>query len=143
MLGIAGNTDPAVEPAGLGRARRDRGLVMMHFMAFFDLLLAFWRKSTGLATFGLEGHRAGPGVEKAHAPEQRDHVAPVVAPTGVLGAIALANGAWIDFNAAAIVGVTSLAGAGVVAISSLVNPTRGPARPACRCVGRATLINRA
>jgi hypothetical protein len=102
------------------------GLVMMHFMAFFDVLLAFWRKSTGLSTFGLEAV-----TEHGRASRSRMLLRsaimwlPVLAPTGVLGAVALANGAWIDFNAAAIVGVTSLAGAGVVAISSLVNPTRG------------------
>lgn len=50
---------------------------------------------------------------------------PVLAPTGILGAIALANGTWIDFHAAVIVGAVTLAGAGVFAVSALVNPTRG------------------
>jgi uncharacterized RDD family membrane protein YckC len=126
LLGIAGNTEPAASPLVWAGRVAIAGLVMMHFIAFFDVLLAFWNKSTGLATFGLE-------VVTEHGRASRSRMLlrsaimwlPVLAPTGVLGAVALANGAWIDFNAAAIVGVTSLAGAGVVAISSLVNPTRG------------------
>ena len=50
---------------------------------------------------------------------------PVVVPTGILGATALAEGRWIGFNAAATVGAISLAGAAVLTVSSLLNPTRG------------------
>jgi hypothetical protein len=110
----------------VGRRIAIAGLVMMHFMAFFDVVLAFWSKSTGLTTFGLvsvtaNGQASGPRMLARSAIMW----APVVAPTGVLGAIALANGTWIDFDAAAILGSIALAGAAVFAASALVNPARG------------------
>ncbi len=126
MLGIAGNTDPAVGPATWAGRVLIASLVMMHFMAFFDFLLAFWRKSTGLSTFGLEAVTADGRASRARLLARSAIMwLPVVVPTGVLGATALAEGRWIDFNAAATVGAISLAGAAVLTVSSLLNPTRG------------------
>ncbi|MBZ0171200.1 MAG: protein kinase [Phycisphaerales bacterium] len=126
LLGIAGNTDLAVGPAiWMGRVAI-AGLVMMHFMAFFDFILAFWRKSTGLSTFGLEAV-----TERGRASRTRMLARsavmwlPVAVPTGVLGISALANDVWIDFNSAATLGAIALSVASIFAASALVNPARG------------------
>ena len=98
----------------------------MHFIALFDFVLAFWRKSTGLTTFGLEAI-----TEQGRASRRRMLARaaimwlPVVTPTAILGAIALSRGEWIDFTHAATVGAIGLAGAGIFTISALVTPTRG------------------
>ncbi len=125
-LGIASNTDPAVSPAiWLGRIAI-AGLVMMHFIAFFDILLAFWRKSTGLTTFGLEAVTATGRASRSRMLIRSTIMwLPVLAPTGVLGAIALARGTSIGFNAAAAVGAVALAGAAVCSVTAIVNPRRG------------------
>lgn len=125
LLGIASNTDPSAGPIVWGGRVAIAGLVMMHFIALFDFILAFWSKSTGLTTFGLEGVTTRGRASRARMLARSAIMwLPVVAPTGVLGAVALANGAWIDFNAAAALGAVALAGAGVFAASALVNPTR-------------------
>lgn len=126
FVGIGSNTDPSVEPiVWIGRVAI-AGLVMMNIIAFFDVTLAFWRKSTGLTTFGLEVVTETGRASRARMLARSAIMwLPVLAPTGVLGAIALANGTWIDFHAAASVGAVTLAGAGVFVVSAIVNPTRG------------------
>jgi hypothetical protein len=130
FLGIAGNTDvsggaspgPVVWVGLVGIA----GLVMMHFIALFDFILAFWSKSTGLTTFGLEAVGERGRASRARMLARCAIMwLPVVGPTGALGAVALACGTWIGFNAAAGVGGVALAGAGVLAVSALLNPARG------------------
>jgi hypothetical protein len=103
ILGIAGNTDPAVGPWVWAGRVAIAGLVMMHFMAFFDVLLAFWRKSTGLSTFGLEAV-----TEQGRASRRRMLLRsaimwlPVVVPTSVLAFRASVDGRWIGFGEAAL-----------------------------------------
>lgn len=126
FLGIASNVDPSADfMVWVGRVAI-AGLVMMNIIGLVDIILAFWKKSTGLSTFGLEAvsetGRASRGRMLARTAIMW---LPVLVPTGVLVAIALANGTWIDFRAAAIVGAVTLAGAGVFAVSAIVNPTRG------------------
>ena len=126
LLGIAANTDPNVGPMIWAGRIAIAGLVMMHFIAFSDVTLAFWRKSTGLTTFGLESV-----TESGRASRGRMLVrsavlwGPVVAPTGLLVAVAWVQGTWIDFNTAAALGAVTLTGAAVFAASALVNPVRG------------------
>ncbi len=129
FLGIASNTDSSVGPAVWAGRMAIAGLVMMHFIALFDLILAFWHKSTGLSTFGLEVV-----TSQGRASRTRMLVRaaimwlPVLALTGVLAALTPADGAWIGFigfNAAATVGAVAIVGAAVLAASALVNPTRG------------------
>lgn len=126
MLGIAANTDPSVGPVvWLGRVAI-AVLVMMHFVALFDLILAFARKSTGLTTFGLEVFtrqgRASRGQMLARAAMMW---LPVVLPTGVLGAMALADGVWIRFEHAALLGGIATAFALAFVGSALRSPARG------------------
>ncbi|MEL7484367.1 MAG: hypothetical protein AAFN41_08425, partial [Planctomycetota bacterium] len=126
ILGIAGNTDPSVGPMVWAGRVVIAGLVMMHFMAFFDFLLALLRKSTGLSTFGLEAvTKHGRASRKRMLARSALMWLPVVAPTAVLGVHALSAGRWIDFNAAVLVGSLALAGGAVITTSSLLNPTRG------------------
>lgn len=126
LLGIAANTDPSVDLLTWAGRIAIAVLVMMHFMAMFDFILACAQKSTGLTTFGLEAV-----TERGRASRKRLLVRsaiqwlPVVLPTLVLGVIALKEGQWIPFEHAAILGtVASIAGI-VVAASALLNPTRG------------------
>ncbi|MCA9311715.1 MAG: protein kinase, partial [Phycisphaerales bacterium] len=126
MLGIASNTDPSVGLITWAGRVAIAGLVMLHFIAIFDILLAFWHKSTGLATFGLEVITARGRASRTRMLARSAIMwLPVLAPTATLGVIALANGAGISFNAAATVGALCLAGAALLAASALVNPTRG------------------
>ncbi|MEM7627624.1 MAG: protein kinase [Planctomycetota bacterium] len=126
LLGIASNTDPAVGPMVWAGRAAIAGLAMLHCIALFDVALAFWKKSTGLTTFGLE-------VVTAHGRASRSRMfvrsaimwLPVVIPTGVFAAVAWANGTWITFNTAAAVGVATLTGVAVFAVSALMQPTRG------------------
>lgn len=126
MLGIAGNTDPGVSLwVWIGRALI-AALVMMHFMALSDLILAVWQKSTGLSTFGLEA------VTPEGRASRRRLLArwaimwlPVVVPTAVLGAMAFARGGWIPFEAGAAIGAVGALGGAVVVATSLRNPARG------------------
>ncbi len=126
ILGIAGNTDPSVGPLVWAGRIAIAGLVMMHFIAFFDIILAFWRKSTGLSTFGLEAV-----TQRGRASRGRMLLRsaimwlPVLVPTGVLFAVASANGTPIDFASASAVAAVTLAGAAVFSLSALMNPTRG------------------
>lgn len=126
ILGITGNTDPAVGPAVWAVRVAIAGLVMMHFMAFFDFLLAFWRKSTGLSTFGLEPvTQHGRASRKRMLARSAIMWLPVVVPTSVLGARALAEGRWIGFGELALLGSLAIAVAAVLSASALVNPSRG------------------
>ncbi|MEM7681248.1 MAG: protein kinase [Planctomycetota bacterium] len=126
LLGIAGNTDPSVGPGVWSGRIAIAGLVMMHIIAVFDLLLAFWQKSTGLTTFGLEAITAhGRASRRRMLARGAIMWLPVLGPTGVLAALALTRGAWIGFELAALVGWITLAGAAVLAASALASPTRG------------------
>ncbi|MEO1512202.1 MAG: RDD family protein, partial [Planctomycetota bacterium] len=126
FLGIATNTDPSAGPLVWAGRAAVAVLVMMHFIALFDFILAIWSKSSGLTTFGLEIV-----TERGRASRARMLARcaimwlPVVAPTTVLGAVALTEGRWIEFNAAATVGSIALVGAAVFAVSALMNPARG------------------
>ncbi|MEM7754765.1 MAG: RDD family protein, partial [Planctomycetota bacterium] len=126
FLGIAVNTDPSVGwMTWVGRAAI-AVLVMMHFMALFDFVLAICHKSTGLTTFGLEVI-----TERGRAPRSRMLARaaimwlPVVVPTVILGGIAFMNDAWIPFEQAATLGVVAFGVAGIYAASALMNPARG------------------
>jgi hypothetical protein len=126
MLGIVGNTDPSVAPIVWAGRVAIAGLVMMNFMAVFDLALALWSKSSGLTTFGLEAITARGRASRTRMLARSAIMwLPVLVPTGVLVAGALASGTWIDFSTAAAVGAITLAGAAVLAISALMNPARG------------------
>lgn len=126
LLGIAANTDPSVGPRVWAGRIAIAGLVMLNFIAFFDVLLAFWRKTTGLTTFGLE-------VVTVNGRASRTRMLtrcailwlPVVGSTGVLAAVALSRGTGISFRTAAALGAAALTGAAVFAASALIHPTRG------------------
>ncbi len=126
LLGIAGNTDPSVGPLVWAGRVAIAALVMMHFIAFFDIILAFWSKSTGVTTFGLEAV-----TERGRASRTRMLARsaimwlPVVVPTGALIAVSLARETPIGFSAAAGLGAIALGGAAVFAASALINPARG------------------
>lgn len=126
FLGIATNTDSQAEPLVWAGRSATAGLVMLNIIACFDIVLAFWSKSTGLSTFGLEAitraGRASPGRMLARAACMW---LPVVVPSAVLAGRALSAGAWIGFNEAAVVGAVTLIGATGLAVSALINPTRG------------------
>ena len=126
FVGIASNTASSVTPAvWLGRAAI-AGLVMMHILAFFDIALAFWRKSTSLSTFGLEVvTESGRASRMRMLARSAMLWLPVLLPTGAIAAVALANGTWIDFRTAAVLGAFALAAAGISAAAALVTPTRG------------------
>ena len=126
LLGIAGNTDPSVGAfVWLGRIAI-AALVMMNFVAVFDFILAFWRKSTGLTTFGLEAVTEHGRASRFRLLARASILwTPVVLPTAVLGLIAYQRGTWIDFNAAATLGAIALAGAAVFGATALLNPARG------------------
>lgn len=126
LLGIAGNTDPDASPGVWAGRVAIAGLVMMHFIAFFDFVLAFWRKSTGLSTFGLEAITQDGRASRTRMLARAAIMwLPVVLPTGVLGAIAISRGEWIGFDAAAALGAIMIVAAGIFAASALMNPTRG------------------
>lgn len=126
ILGIAGNTDQSVGPAvWVGRVAI-AGLVMMHFMAFFDFLLALFRKSTGLSTFGLEAvTEHGRASRKRLLARSAIMWLPVVVPTIVLGVLALRAGTWIPFEQAATLGGAACLVASIYVVSALLSPTRG------------------
>lgn len=126
LLGIAANTEAGVgSMVWLGRVAI-AGLVMLHFIAFFDVALAFVRKSTGLSTFGLE-------LITQHGRASRTRLLrraailwlPVVVPTAALGLVALMRGTSINFGVAALLGAITLAASGVVAGSALLSPVCG------------------
>ena len=101
-------------------------VAMMHFIAFFDVLLAFFRMSTGLSTFGFEAVTETGRASRARMLARSAVMwGPVVVPSAILASFALAEGRWVSFNAAATLGAVSLAGAAVFAGSALANPARG------------------
>ncbi|MEO0482110.1 MAG: protein kinase [Planctomycetota bacterium] len=126
MLGIAGNTDPSVGPAVWAGRVAIAGLVMMHFMAFFDFLLALFRKSTGLSTFGLEAvTERGRASRKRLLARSAIMWLPVVVPTIALGIVALRDGTWIPFEQAATLGGAACLVSSICVVSALLSPTRG------------------
>jgi hypothetical protein len=126
FLGIAANTDLSAGPLVWAGRVAIAGLVMLHIIAVFDILLAFWRKSTGLTTFGLEVVTPEGRASRARMLARSAIMwGPMLIPTATLGAIAMARGAWIGFADASIVGALSLVGAGVLAITAILDPTRG------------------
>jgi hypothetical protein len=126
LLGIAGNTAATASWSVWAVRIAIAALVMMHFMAFFDILLALWRKSTGLSTFGLEAVTTTGRASRARMLARALLMwLPVLASTGVLAVLARMNGAWIDSAAASWLGGAAIAGAGVLTISAVVNPARG------------------
>ncbi|MBX3357109.1 MAG: protein kinase [Phycisphaeraceae bacterium] len=126
FLGIAANTDPSAGPMTWAGRAAIAVLVMMNSIALFDFILAFWRKSTGLTTFGLEVvTECGRASRSRMLARSAIMWLPVVVPTGVLGVIAMANGTWIPFNQAAILGAVAFSVAIVIAVSALRSPARG------------------
>lgn len=126
FLGIAANTDPNVGLLTWAGRVAISVLVMMHFIALFDVILAFSRKSTGLTTFGLEVITSNGRASRGRMLVRSTVLwLPVVVPTALLGADALSRGVWIDFGAASMLGAMACAVAAVFAVSSLLNPTRG------------------
>ena len=126
FLGIAANLDPAVGTnIWIGRFFI-ASLAMMVMLSGFDFVLAFWKKSTGLSTFGLEAvTRHGRASRTRLMIRSSIMWIPVLAPTAILAAPALSQGEWIRFNAGATLGAITLAGALVFVISALLTPTRG------------------
>lgn len=126
FLGIAANTDPNVGFATWAGRALIAVLVMMHFIAPFDFILAFWHKSTGLSTFGLElVTKEGRALRMQLLRRSAIMWLPVLAPSSVLIAKALFTGTWIPFEQAAFVGALAFVGAMIYAASALANPGQG------------------
>ena len=99
---------------------------MMHFMAFFDFLLALFGKSTGLSTFGLEAvTEHGRASRKRLLARSAIMWLPVVVPTIALGIVALRDGTWIPFAQAATLGGAACLVSSICVVSALLSPTRG------------------
>ncbi|MEM8876207.1 MAG: RDD family protein, partial [Planctomycetota bacterium] len=126
FLGIASSTPSASDPVVWAGRVGIAVFVMMHFIALSDIVLAFWQKSTGLSTFGLEAV-TGSGCASRVRLLLRAGVMwlPVLAPSGGLVAIAILKGTWIDTIAAAQLGWVLLAASLVYSISALLHPNRG------------------
>ena len=126
FLGIASNTDPAVGPLAWAGRVAIAGLVMTFFIALFDFALAFWNKSTGLTTFGLEAVTLHGRASRARM-LLRSAVMwlPTILAGAVLTTAFLTNAPWFGFNTTAALGVGTLACAAVWSASALINPTRG------------------
>ncbi|MEM7622177.1 MAG: protein kinase [Planctomycetota bacterium] len=126
FLGIAANTDPTSGAIVWAGRAAIAVLVMMHFMALFDVILAFWHKSTGLSTFGLEAVTEHGRASRARLLARAAVMwLPVVVPTVAIAIAASARGTWISFDTAAMLGGIVFVLAAVVAASAIVNATRG------------------
>ncbi|MEL6498978.1 MAG: protein kinase [Planctomycetota bacterium] len=126
FLGIVANTDHSVGPLVWAGRAAIAALVMMHFVAFFDFVLAFFRKSTGLTTFGLEVLTFEGRASRARLLFRCAIMwLPLVAATTALGVSALASGAWISFESAALLGAAACAVAAIYSITALAAPKRG------------------
>lgn len=126
FLGIAANTDPNVGFATWAGRAAIAVLVMMHFIAPIDFILAFWHKSTGLSTFGLEAVTKDAQASRVQLLRRSAIMwLPILVPSSVLVAKALITGEWIPFEHAAILGALAFVGAMIYAVSALANPGRG------------------